>query len=154
MSDAIEPTPELSQHHNLREPETSKKTRREFWQINTRFAALPLSEAERAAGHRWRKDWDTGVEGGSTSGAWGVKVDNSDSKGAMDYRVDALGRLRLVTLALGKAEVTFLALCIAYDTPWTQVGKACRIGDRTAIRRTINAIKSLADFYETYDKLT
>ena len=153
MSREAEPTPELGKHHDLVKP--SRATANGTWVIRSRVDSLrsdrKIGDADVAACVRFHRDWDIGVEGVSAGNGMGGRVDCETGGSDLDSAVDALSRLRAVTVSIGPTAVLLLEMCVVLDLSWTVMASRLSVSDKTAKERTIKEIQLLTDHYSKMD---
>jgi hypothetical protein len=147
------PTREFRQHHQVLEPEVSKRHFRTAFRVHSKleelYADSRISLAEYRAGMAFRTTLEMLARAGLRTSAWnGIARDkHCGVQGGLtptEAQRHALARLRVIGNALGPSALELLVAHLVDDASWLALGRMLRIDRRRARRQTIKALKALA----------
>jgi hypothetical protein len=144
------PTPQFTCHHDVAAPQVDNQAFRQGWRVCSRLDGLLesgcIDRDAWSAANDWRKWAETITPYGAQR--YEARVDTSATPDdyAMLRRVDAATQLRAAANALGDLRARLLEAAVLHDVSWGDLGRSLRVSDKTARRRTIEAIEALADW--------
>jgi hypothetical protein len=145
-----EPSKFFTQHHAVEAPTIDERSFRPFWRRRTRLDDLLSDKAINLFVWRAGVDYRALAEMRLMDDFPAKGFDQNETLRAgsdigIAHRIDTGGRITSINRELDKDHVRLLEAHLVDDLDWAELARRCRVHRTTARRKTIRALKALAE---------